>query len=159
MTKLKRQIIKPSELYQQRDNKQKRIEAMYTRERVDKIIRTEEKLNELIYSGQRDDLLRYDPVHRLIYGAAYRWGRAYRNKRIPFEDFLSVFYETAWNTIENYTWVSDFYLYETLSRDIQSRGKSLIRAAMTDKRRVMHEASELSEGFKDLYSWKDVKGF
>lgn len=159
MKKLTRRRRKPSEIVQQREAKQKRIAAMYPRERVEKILRTEEKWGELSRAGDTYDLLRYDPIHRLIYGAAYRWGRAYHNKRIPFEDFLSVFYEAAWRAIERYTWATDFYLYETLSRDIQSRGMSIIRAAGRDKRKALHEALPLAEDFADLFSWRNTQLF
>ncbi|WP_128083469.1 hypothetical protein [Paenibacillus sp. DMB5] len=92
-----------------------------------------------------DELLRFDPVRRLIYGAAYRWTNAYQDKRLTFEDFLSAFYEAVWRVIDAYTWATDFYLYETMSRAIQKRGLSILRATGTDKRRAFHEALPLAD--------------
>jgi RNA polymerase sigma factor (sigma-70 family) len=103
-------------------------------------------------SNTLEDLLSFEEIHKLIHGAAKRWARSWQNKRIPFEDFLSVFYEKAWEVIQDYTWATDFYLYETISEAINKRGKDLVRqATRTDRRKAFHEAYSLKEGFEDFY--------
>ncbi|TVY00996.1 hypothetical protein FPZ49_32915 [Paenibacillus cremeus] len=141
-------------MQQLREGKRKRIAVTKSPGHVDKILRTEEKWGELSIKAHTrreiclsNELLDYDLVRRLIHGAAHRWARAYRDKRITFEDFLSSFYEAAWRVIERYTWATDFYLFETISNAIKRRGQSMLRAAGNDKRRAFHEALPLADDF------------
>lgn len=136
------------------ESKRKRIER-FPKDRIDKILATEKKWADLaltVETGQTDELLRFSQIQKLVYGAACRWGKKYHCYRISTDDFLSVFYQAAWQTIDNYTWVTDFYLYETISKNIQNRGKSLLRDSLaTDQRRSFHEALSLTEGFEKFY--------
>jgi len=145
-----------SELEQIQAAKRKRIEAMYSSQQVDKILLTEKQWESLKVEGREDDLLLSDPsfdlVHRLIKGKARGWGRAYKNNRLTVEDFESCFYETVWLTIGNYSWTSEFYLYETIKIAIESRGKMILRKYLqTDRRRAFHEALPLIDGFEQFY--------
>lgn len=187
MTQLpRRRRRKPSEIEQQQASKQKRIAAMYSREQVDKIHRTEQKWKSLSYrianekkdpatgewflvdaewlrkvhQGRMDELLSFEPVHKLIHGAAYCWSRSNRDRRIPFDEFLSAFYEAVWKVIDGYTWATDFYLYETMSKAIQKRGKAILRDCLgADCRKVLHEALPLVDGFEELFSWRSARLF
>lgn len=167
---------KPTDIEQQQASKQERIAAMYSRGYVAKILDVEKKWGLLARQGQSLKLLHFeyatdtkgkqvirrecDAVHSLIHGAAIRWARLYKDKRIPFEDFLSAFYETAWQVIERYTWATDFYLYETLSKAIQKRGKAILRYCLgADCRKVLHESLPLVDGFEDLFSWRSARLF
>lgn len=158
---------KPTELELQRENKLQRIQAMYPPERVEKILKVEKAWEKMSYRldlrNDRDpiwfnelqdktryELLQHENIQRLIHGAAKRWARLYKHRRLTFEDFLSVFYQTAWKVIDDYSWATDFYLYETMSRAIQKRGISVLRESRRDKRRVLHEALPLFDGWEDL---------
>jgi DNA-binding CsgD family transcriptional regulator len=141
-----------SEIQQQKEKKNKRIEIMSNVQLAAKIYRTEKKWEELSQEGKLDDLLRYELIDKLIYGASFRWGDKYHKSRLSKDDFLSVFYQAAWKEIERYTWHTDFFLYETLVKAIQSRGRSLLRDNLaTDRRRAFHEALPLIEGFNEFY--------
>src|SRR5690606_6368532 len=105
---------KKTALDMQREDKLKRIKATYSADRVKKIIEIEDRWERLVVIGKADELLKFNHVHRLIYGAAARWYKKYSFIRLTYEDFLSEFYEVIWKVIEGYTWATDFYLYETM---------------------------------------------
>lgn len=148
---------KPGAYTKQRELKNIRLQSMKNKGKIERIRSTEMKWEELVMDGRANQLLKFEPVHKLIYGAATRWGRTYKKDRITFEDFLSVFYQAAWEVITAYTWTTEFFLYEMIVKAIQSRGKNLLRDSLkTDRRRVLHEALPLADGFEEFYADKDA---
>jgi hypothetical protein len=142
---------KTSEIQLQLESKRLRIKFMNNKKAF-KIQQTEKKWEELAQKDRKIELLQYEPIRSLIFGAANRWGCKYQNYRLTSDDFLSVFYQVAWKEIMSYTWATDFYLYETLSKAIQSQGRSLLRDSLvTHRRRAFHEALPLLDGFHEFY--------
>jgi hypothetical protein len=140
---------KPSELQQLLEDKRTRLAAMKNRAKADKILGTEGKWEKLVWDGRADELLEHDPVKKLIKGAASGWGRMYKKYRLSSHDFESVFYQVAWNVIANYTWATQFFLYEMIRQAINSQGMNLVRDCFASCRGAHHKALALEEFYVD----------
>lgn len=135
-----------------------RLDRMKNKALAEKIRQTEEEWRKLAltldkqqFKDRKSDLLAYPIVASLINGAASRWGKRYKNNRLTREDFLSAFYEEAWVTVMEYSWLDTYYLYEHLRKAINSRGKDILRSIKRDVRRAFHDSLPLKEGFEDFY--------
>jgi hypothetical protein len=150
---------KPSVLKQLQESKDIRLNTMKNKSKVEKIREIEQQWRKLALVGKLDDLLvKSGTIHNYIHGAASRWGYAYKKNRLSRDDFLSAFYQAAWeDAITKYTWATEFFLYELIVKAIQSRGKNLLRDCLhTDRRRTLHEALPLADGFEEFYADEDT---
>ncbi|MBE7901088.1 sigma-70 family RNA polymerase sigma factor (plasmid) [Paenibacillus polymyxa] len=124
---------------------------------ADEVLIVEKKWAKLAYElddrfrDKKRDLITYPIVRNLLEREADRWSRTYRNKRLTREDFLSKFYETAWLTIEKYSWIHSTYLYIQIRTAIKSCAKDMLRAIDCNSRYAFHSSLSLAEGFEDFY--------
>jgi hypothetical protein len=140
---------KPSEFKQLLETKHKRLATMRNKAKADKILQTEKKWEKLVWDRRADELLQYEPVKNLIKGAASGWGRMYKRYRLSSHDFESVFYLAAWTVISNYTWETEFFLYEMIRQAIKSQGLNMLRDCFASCRGALHKALSLEEFYFD----------
>lgn len=149
---------KRTEIDRLQQEKIEHLERIKNKAFAEKIRQTEKEWNRLSlaldkqdFKDRKSDILIYPIVASLINGAASRWGKRYKNNRLTREDFLSAFYEQAWVTVMNYSWLDPYYLYEHLNKAIESRGKDILRSIERDVRSAFHESLSLKNGFEDFY--------
>lgn len=124
---------------------------------ADEILSVEKKWEKLAYElddrflDRKRELVTYPVVRNLIEREAGRWSRTYKSKRLTREDFVSKFYEEAWITIEEYSWLHSTYLYIQIKTAINSCAKDMLRAISRNIRCAFHNSLSLVEGFEDFY--------
>lgn len=83
------------------------------------------------------------------------WGKRTNNLRLGKADFESLFYDVVLKQIGEYSWANDFYLYETLTKSMDSRALDLIRKVKAKKRSTTNLAVPLLDDFEAVYPSKD----
>jgi len=93
----------------------------------------------------------------MMHRKAEAWHSRWKNKRLRKDDFLSIFYETAWKMCDDYCHYQDFYFYETLCLAIHRKGIDLTRKLATKQTYFEVAAVPLLEETAEYLPDKSVK--
>ncbi|UAL53505.1 hypothetical protein [Metabacillus dongyingensis] len=131
-----------------------KLEKIHFSKNKDAIIAMEEMYIQFFFNKTLsiDDLLSYSgPENQPVYDLLFSLSRAFYNQykkhsRVSLDDFLSVSYEKAWETITRYNYQSNYWLYHHLKKNIKHacidllRKEGLTRDRISYKHKAHHEA-------------------
>ncbi|TWT07324.1 hypothetical protein FQV26_05800 [Planococcus sp. CPCC 101016] len=150
--------VKKSKQQIQQESKKERIENY---KKKNAIINLENVWKKYAYKRLENNELALNHIleHVTVVSMINRIGNTFynawrKNSRLTLNDFQSVLYERAWIIIENYSWDSNYYLFEHLNHGLIQSCKDLLRVEGLTKKRInsrthFHKATSMNGDFQN----------